>query len=64
VCGLRAEMWNLTSRRLGKSFGIDQAFGNIGSPPPIKEEDRIHWTERYAPDIAEVESLLGRDLEV
>jgi hypothetical protein len=57
-CGiLRAVDW-------AKSFGIDQAFGNIGSPPPIKEEDRIHWTERYAPDIAEVESLLGRDLEV
>ncbi|WP_119841368.1 sulfotransferase domain-containing protein [Salinibacter ruber] len=68
-----------SARRVGKSFrkygfdrvvewakavGIDRMFGNVGSLPSMRDEDRRYLAEQYAQEIEQVEALLDRDLGV
>ncbi|MEL6614570.1 MAG: sulfotransferase domain-containing protein [Bacteroidota bacterium] len=48
---------------LGKRLGLQRVYGGSDAPPPtITAADRQRLAERYAPHVAAVEALLGRDL--
>ncbi len=50
------------SIEVAKRLGLRQLFGNAGGLPPMKLSTRRALEERFAPEVVEMENLLGREI--
>ncbi len=63
--GRKLRSWDVDwAVNAARAVGIERIFGDLGRVPPMADQDRQRLQGMYESDIARLEALLGRDLEL